>query len=214
MKSEYWKVPEMWKGATVYILGGAPSLLDEKLELIEDKKVIGVNCAFLLGDWVDIVWFGDPPWFDWNEEKLAEFGGLKACCCEKMRFDQPAIKVLERGKKMGLEDGKNYRTRISWNWSSGGSAVNLATLLGASKVVLLGFDMKPDDKGRNWWHNLHKNKLDLSVRDPYPMYMESFEHIAEDAKTLGVEIVNSTMCSIIPEDWIPKRPLEEVVSEV
>jgi len=31
---------------------------------------------------------------------------------------------------------------------------------------------------------------------------------------LGVEIVNSTMCSIIPEDWIPKRPLEEVVSEV
>ena len=149
MKSEYWKVPEMWKGEIVYILGGAPSLLDEKLELIEDKKVIGVNCAFLLGDWVDIVWFGDPPWFDWNEEKLAEFGGLKACCCEKMRFDQPAIKVLERGKKMGLEDGKNYRTRISWNWSSGGSAVNLATLLGATKVVLLGFDMKPDDKGRN-----------------------------------------------------------------
>ena len=45
MKSEYWKVPEMWKGEIVYILGGAPSLLDEKLELIEDKKVIEIGRA-------------------------------------------------------------------------------------------------------------------------------------------------------------------------
>lgn len=213
MKSEYWNVPEMWKGATVYILGGGSSLLDENLELIEDKRVIGVNCAFLLGDWVDILWFGDPPWFGWNERALAKFGGLKVCCCKQMLFDHPTVRVLERGKAMGLEDGKNHRTRVSWNWSSGGSAVNLATLLGAHRVVLLGFDMKPDDKGNIHWHDLHHNKLDLSKYDPHSQFVEAFEFIANDARNLNIEIINSTMCSVIPEKWVPKIPLEEVVLE-
>lgn len=199
-----WNVPRMWDGAAVYILGGGYSLLDEKLELIHNKRVIGVNTSFMLGDWVDVCWWSDPCWYEWNVVDLSEFGGLKACCCRAL-IDKPGVKVLNRGKSMGIDHRTNF---ISWNRSSGGSAINLAVHLGAKRIVLLGFDMKPsDDKGEDNWHNLHKVKK----YPPYHRFLESFPHIKKDAGNLGVEIINSTMCSLIPEDIFPKIPLEEVV---
>lgn len=201
-----WNVPRMWEGVTVYILGGGHSLLEEKLELIHDKRVIGVNNSFMLGDWVDVCWFGDPRWYDWNIVDLSEFGGLKACCCGAL-MGKPGVKVLRRGKPMGIDLRANF---ISWNRSSGGSAINLAVHFGAKKIVLLGFDMKPsDDQGENNWHNLHKVKTNTS--NPYNRFLESFPHIKRDVRELGVEIINSTMCSLIPEDVFPKIPLEEIV---
>lgn len=202
-----WNVPRMWEGASVYILGGGYSLLGEKLELIHDKRVIGVNTSFMLGDWVDVCWFGDTRWYDWNTVDLSEFGGLKACCCGAL-MDKPEVKVLKRGKSMGIDIRPNF---VSWNRSSGSSAINLAVHLGAKRIVLLGFDMKSNDRGEDNWHDLHKVKAHYNS---YPRFLEAFPLIRKDAVDLGVEIINSTMCSLIPEDIFPKIPLEEIVSEV
>ncbi|MCP4475394.1 MAG: hypothetical protein GY821_12680 [Gammaproteobacteria bacterium] len=204
---DQWHVPKMWEGSTVYVLGGGNSLLKEELHLIEDQRVIGVNCSFLLGDWVDVCWWGDPRWFDWNKEKLSEFGGLKVCCCESLR-KRPEIKVLRRGKPMGFDLRSDF---ISWNLSSGVAAINLAFHFGAKRIVLLGFDMSVSDDGENNWHDLHKVKD--TTRDPYPRFLEAFPHIKRDAATEGVEIINSTMCSMIPEDIIPKKALVKVIHE-
>jgi hypothetical protein len=196
----------MWEGATVYILGGGHSLLDEKLELVHDKRVIGVNTSFMLGDWVDVCWWGDPPWYDWNIIGLSEFGGLKACCCKSL-MNKPEVKVLKRSKDkpMGIDLRPNF---VSWNKSSGSSAINLAVHFGAKKIVLLGFDMRPSDRGEDNWHDLHKVK---SPYTPYSEFLKAFPYIKKDARNLGVEIINSTMCSLISEDIFPKISLEEVV---
>ena len=81
-----WQVPRMWEGGDVWIIGGGPSITKEfgipdnivqgvfKKELplsayspymsfLHDKHVIGVNVAYLLGDWVDMVFFGDKGFF-------------------------------------------------------------------------------------------------------------------------------------------------------
>jgi hypothetical protein len=58
-KQEAWRIPKMWKGQTVFIIGGGPSLNGTPLHLIHEHRVIGVNCAYMLGDWVDVCWFGD-----------------------------------------------------------------------------------------------------------------------------------------------------------
>ena len=206
-KADYWKVPKMWRGATVYVLGGGSSLLEENLELIHDERVIGINDAFVLGDWVDMCWFGDPRWYTWNENELLKYSGITTCCCEIMRkVTSDKVHVLDRGKKMGLEERESF---ISWNYSSGGSGVNLASQLGASRIVLLGFDMKPDKEGQYWWHDRHHVK-EFS-KDPYPRFIEAFEHIGNEARGMGIEIINSTMCSLIPESFIPKKSLEEVL---
>jgi len=146
-----WTIPKIWDGDTAYILGGGPSLNDCNLNLIKDKHVIGVNNAYLMGQWVDICWFGDCRWWDWHKDELRKFGGLVATCCVRLLDKGLPLKICQRGKPQGIEKRQN---RIAWNSNSGGSAVNFAYHLGAKRVVLLGYDMRRVNDQANW-HNNH-----------------------------------------------------------
>lgn len=226
--TDFWNVPKMWLGSTVFIIGGGNSLnttglewsketksqiLDQicsDLKPIWDERVIGVNDAFLLGDWVDICWFGDSRWYEWNKSKLAQFPGLKACCCPQMvkKSKEIGIKVLERGKPLGLEINS---CRVSWNNTSGTSAISFAANLGARKIVLLGFDMFITDKVNHNWHENHQIQLG-DKNNPYPRFLKSFEHIAKDAEKRGIEIINCSMNSTIKE--FPKITFKEVIESL
>ena len=81
-------------------------------------------------------------------KEFALFSGLKATCNQKFVAEpKKNIKALDRGKPQGLETNPR---KVSWNRSSGGSAVNLATHLGAERIVLVGFDMRLIDGVKNW----------------------------------------------------------------
>lgn len=196
-----WTAQRIWPDSTVYILGGGPSLNDAPLDLIRDERVIGVNNAYLLGDWIDVCWFGDSRWFEWHAKKLLNgFYGLRACCVPRLD-DHPGIKTLARGKPLGIETRPRF---VAWNRNSGGSAINLAYHLGARRIVLIGFDMRRVDDRANW-HEDHP----CPQRDPYERFLMGFPTIAKDAETLGLEILNATPESAI--DAFPIVKLEEVV---
>ena len=73
----YWTVQKLWPDSTVFIVGGGKSLnrtglqwnetnkgeilqaISNDLSCIHDKRVIGVNDSFKLGDWIDICFYGD-----------------------------------------------------------------------------------------------------------------------------------------------------------
>lgn len=205
-----WHVPRMWEGERCFILGGSPCLLDEDLELIHDERIIGVNNSYELGDWVDICWFGDERWLEWNREKLSEFKGLKMCCVESLAKDleRKEIKALHRGKPQGIERRSDH---VSWNNNSGFSAINLAVHLGVKTIILLGFAMKVGKDKEHNWHNHHLIKGHDPI--PYFKFLDSLPVIKKDAKELGITIINSTMDSDIEERFIPRMPLEEVVNE-
>jgi hypothetical protein len=135
--------------------------------------------------WVDVCFFGDCRWFGWHREFLLRFAGLKVTTCEKC--DQElGIKVIKKGKRYGLE---RQPDRISWNLSSGSCAINLATHFGAKRIVLVGFDMKTDEEGRA---NYHEDHATPKPKDPpYGHFMKPFPTIANDAKEMGVEILNA-----------------------
>ena len=87
MKQGNWIVPtEMWKDKTVWILGGGTSLsrqfnvpdelirgiekgefpisiLSPYMKAIHNEVVIGINMAFRIGDWIDMVFWGDPSFY-------------------------------------------------------------------------------------------------------------------------------------------------------
>jgi hypothetical protein len=48
---------------------------------------------------------------------------------------------------------------ITLGGNSGHQALNLACIQGASKVILLGYDMKPRADGIRHWHGDHNNEL-------------------------------------------------------
>ena len=71
-----WNIPELWPGSTIFILGGGPSLSKVDLGLIHGRRIIGVNQAFRLGNFIDILYFGDGQFYKDNLKDIKKFGGL------------------------------------------------------------------------------------------------------------------------------------------
>ncbi len=224
-----WIPPKIWKDGECWILGGGPSLprqfgvpeelvrevrqgrkpvtaYSPYLSPIYNKHIIAVNNAYMLGDWVDVCWFGDNSWYLVHRLGLIRFKGIKATC--NIRFEKPEprrearLKYLARdSKRFGITTKEGH---VSWNGNSGASAINLAYHFGAKRILLLGFDMQKDGNATHW-HGGH----DPHVEPPFKRHKTSFAYIKADAERLGIEILNVNPDSAIDE--FPKVRLEDVL---
>jgi hypothetical protein len=229
-----WTAPEIWEGGEAWIIGGGPSmprqfdapediiykvmhreLPPEKysryLAPIHDKHVIAVNNAYQIGNWIDVVFFGDYPWYLIHRNRLAKFPGLKVSRNDRFFKKTPeGIKHLpiDTKHRSGLTTRKN---RISWNRNSGMAAINLAVHFGAKRIILLGFDMCPDAKTKlTHWHGSHRKPGEQIPHQPFRGRLQKFNVIAQDAKGLGVEIINASPNSSITE--FPKKTVKELLT--
>lgn len=233
----YWKVPNIWEGGECWIIGGGPSMprqfdipenviqdvaegrtplnaFSPYLSSIHKKHVIGVNVAYKLGNWIDMVFFGDSGFFLTHRYGLAEFGGLKVSCHHTVNavpHQLDAIKYIpkDNNKNRGISDKKD---RICWNGNSGGAAINLAVHTGAKRIILLGFDMKLVEDRKHWhkeYINSGRTRKDDNMHLPFHRHLIGFPHIANDARRLGVEIFNASPESAI-EDF-PKVAVKELL---
>ena len=202
----YWSAPPIWQGETCYILGGGPSLKAVDVERLRGARVIAVNEAYLLGDWLPVVFFGDCRWYVWHKSRLLHFGGLKVTTCRTC-VNQPGIKRMRKvNHPRGLE---SRRDALKWNWSSGAAAINLAVHFGVQRIVLLGFDMRAVGKETHWHdHYTHDPK-----RDPYARFLKGFPDLAKALASLRVECVNACPGSALqdfpivePDSVLPPPP--------
>jgi hypothetical protein len=216
MSGHFWEIPEIWPDSTVFILGGGPSLLNNDLSLIHDKRVIGVNQAYKLGSWIDLLWYGDKQWFFSQLPQVKQFKGLIATCNHEVQEHRryKRTKYVGRGKQSGIATDR--RTHIAWNGNSGASAINVAYWLGAKKVVLLGFDCKlPEDiyTGKTHWHNDYEPKIDKRSRqlvDSYKRFLRYWPNVKKDADRIGLEITTTTPDSGL-KDLFKYIPLEDCI---
>ena len=198
-------IPRIWPDSTIIVIGGGPSVAKVDMDLLFNPKfrTIGVNHSFLLGP-VDLLWFGDFSWYQANQEAVHDFAGLKCTCATQLpEKPWPDIKRVRRcavakGESreglFGIE--ASAPDRVRWNHNSGASAINVAYHLGASRVVLVGFDMRRI-KGKSHYHD-HYPEHD-NVKDRYEKHLRCFDQIAADAKVLGLEILNCTPGSVIKQ---------------
>lgn len=231
-----WEVPKMWEGGECWIIGGGPSMprlfgvpeeiieavknrqqpmsaYSPYLSAIHDRHVIGVNAAFLLGDWVDVMVFGDGPFYVKNKDDINKFKKIKVSVNPSV---EPGKKGVFYIKHLTRDGGHPYgiSTRpgmVSWNKHTGGAAINLAYHFGVKRVLLLGFDMKNDTDGSSHWHGQYRlpGKPGEKQRMPFDKHLQSFRPIANDAKRYGLEILNVNPDSAIRE--LPKVKLEDVL---
>jgi len=229
----------MWEGGECWIIGGGPSMprqfgvpeeviqsvhsrqslpnaYSSYMAAIHNKHIIGINSAFLIGDWIDIVFFGDKHWFFDNRQQLAKFPGLKITChsnlgSEKYKSDQ--IKYLPRAGRRGIS--RNNRS-VCWNHNSGAAAISVAVHMGCSRIILLGFDMKLDRGGAQHWHSLYKvegqPRKQKKFNMPFDRHLIGFPYIAKDAKRFGVEIINACPDSAITD--FPKMTVKQILERV
>ena len=205
-----WKAPPIWRGSTVFVIGGGPSVAGADLCLNYEKRrrlfenhVIGVNNAGFLDEGVDILFFGDGKWHDWNKGRLKSHNTI--IVTNNPKFENfPRIRCLARDGAFGLISKR--RDSLKWNSSSGGAAIALAALLGAKKIVLIGFDMHHVNNKKNF-HVEHLERNPINA--PYKRHLKCFPFIAHDAKKLGITIINTTFGSAITA--FPIQSLSEVL---
>jgi len=209
----YWTPAEIWPDSEVFIIGGGPSIKDLDLSLIKNKRVIGVNDAYKLGDWIDVCFFGDYFWytgieareFDGHRKALADFGGLKVTVSEKPIEDKGILRVRRDTLRGGISKDKNV---ICWNRNTGIAAINLALLFGCKRIILLGFDMKVDNSGNSNWHINKKNPANPRL---YPIFVH-YARMVRDAIDLNypdVEVINANTDSAM--EVFTKKKYEELV---
>ena len=205
--SRLWRVPRLWPGGECFILGGGPSLKDVDMSRLKGRRVIAVNNAFKLADWIDVMFFGDPRWLKNQGIKLGilNFAGLKVTTREE-HLDKPWIRVVKR--RVQPTGGVSRDPGILvWNISSGACAIGLAYHFGVKRIVLLGFDMRKVD-GKTNWHDDYAVPKKFQF-NPYSRFMKPFEGIAKDLKRLNVECLNATPGSAL--DVFPIVELEDVI---
>ncbi len=226
-----WKVPKIWDGGDVWIIGGGPSLahqfgipLDiinkviqgklpvsvysDYMEFLHDKHVIGINSAFMIGDWIDMLFFGDVDFYLQFKEEIYEFPGMIISSTPKIARN-PFIKYLPQNKEYRFGISPNNKS-VSWNNNSGFAAISLAANAGARRIFLLGFDMKYDKQKNKHWHGLYaKSGRGKPKPKKFIKHMEGCVNIIEDAKQRGIEIINVCPDSAIVE--FKKMSLSEVL---
>lgn len=87
----------------------------------------------------------------------------------------------------GRHEGGLGKNMLHFNSNSGAQAINLAYLLGASRIILLGFDIGNAPNGKAHWFGSHPKGLVDGVNTNL---VGRFNKLAEDLKREGVEVIN------------------------
>ena len=135
------------------------------------------------------------------QEAKSKFAG-ELCTQDVKAWEKYGITRIEGQAKPGLG-----REKIHFGGNSGYQAINLAYLFGATKIVLLGYDMQKTD-GKSHWHGdhpkgLHKNPM-------MTVWAKNFEQLARDLNDEGVETINATRNTAL--EMFPKKPLDAALN--
>ncbi len=170
-----WIPEKKWEGQEVFIIGGGDSLKTFDWDLLKPQLTIGCNDAYLHGpDICKLCIFGDIKWYEAHKKQLSEYKGVVFTNVGQLaKSRDPWLWWLERESK-GV-----HENALGWNWNTGAAAINLAVILGAKNIYLLGFDMKLGPDGNANWHVNNLDKPDPAV---YDKFREGFVSVDKQLK--------------------------------
>lgn len=194
-----------YDGKTFALIGGGPSLTQEDVDAVRGHaRVIAINDAYRLAPWADVLYAADAKWIDWH-------GGVPSFAGPKYSIEgghvqattRPDWTVLRNTGLLGLEtDPSGLRA----GFNSGFQALNLAYHLGATRVLLLGYDMKVGVDGRDHWFGSHPD----GILSPYLQMIAAFDSLVEPLKDAGVEVINCTPDSALK--FFPNAHIHDALS--
>lgn len=195
---------------TVIVIGSGPSLSVRQLRLIararhqpgSQIRVIALNDAVYGAWWADWLHSCDQSWWFEHIQTVHEFSGIKTTLAE----DVPRQWVdgyLENSGETGFDpDPSKCRT----GGNSGYQAIHIALHTGASRIGLVGFDMKPAPNGEGHYFGEHRDGRkalhNLTMLPHFPSLLPEIER-------RGVHVFNCTPDSALKT--FPVMSLEQML---
>lgn len=186
-----------YAGKPCIVVGGGPSLMGFEFRPFMDVPTIAVNQAFQIAPHAGYLMFADRRWYNWNQKPLRSFAGHKVTVGAANFPEEQDIKRMTRMKDDGLCLDRTQLAGID----SGCIAVNLAYHLGASRIILLGFDSDFSEQGKSHFHNCHQVAAN---RDYYRYrYGPRLVGMAQRLRDRGVPVVRSTPPGMADIPYVP-----------
>lgn len=226
-----------WRGQTVAVIGGGPSLTEAQVETLREHgaKAIAVNDAFLWAPWADVCYAADAKWHSWMTLGYRQIPGGGRQPIDKPRLGLKAAEVVERwrtfaGQKCSIDwDGARHAddvhllrnrdadvhgmglssdpTKVATGRNSGAQAMNIAVLAGAARILLLGIDGGPNKEGQTHFHGGHPSPSNPLIWD---YVRQSFSAMEHELERLGIKVIN---CSPISQIGFEKRAVRDAFAD-
>lgn len=192
MKKRLQELKQKFANNTVFIVAGGPSINNIDISLLDDKLTIAINNSYQIVPNATALYWCDSSWVG----KHLDYLNHHKC---KLRFharhgmwdnngDVSGIAnstILSRTSEFGFDENPNH---VCGN-NSGAHAINLAVNMGASTIVLLGFDMKYSNSKTHWHAGHGYGMRPMVYTDSFiPSIMSMAKRIKE--LRLPVKIVN------------------------
>ena len=189
-----WSPPDVFRGETVFVVGGGHSLRGFDFSRLYDRQAIAVNAAGYDLPTADVLFFHDGGFLDRNRDLVGSFRGL-VVTTSRYAGDQMPSRVLVVATEERLSFLAGTEGAIKRGRSSGHSAVSLAIAMGASQVVLLGFDCRSDSPVTHY----HDRYLEPDAAIYANSFAPAWRGWNEAARRAQVQVVNATPDSAISE---------------
>jgi hypothetical protein len=188
----------LFEGQTALVFATGPSLT----QLWSPERplpfpAIAVNDAWRIVPSAQILYATDAAW--WMHHKgVPEFAGLKV----GYHGPGPAGVVwLEGSGEQGYDPRLGY---VRHGHGSGYAAAHLAAQLGATRIVLVGFDCKA---ANNHEHFFGAHPREIRKAMPFKLWRERLAGLERELQKLHVELVNATPDSALT---LPVIKLEDI----
>jgi len=195
--------------ATTVVIASGPSLRQSDVDAVRGKAaVIAVNDNYRLAPWADVLYAADPDW--WLKEP--DFAGERWSTQPKSAGQDAwpegdakrlGVNLIDSIRAVGLSFEPGL---IHQGGNSGYQAINLAVLMGARRVILLGFDLQISG-GKIHHHADHAGKNPDSVA--LKEWAKAFETIECPP---WLEIINCSRESALT--CFPRMTIEECLLSV
>lgn len=176
----------MHPNSTIAIFAGGPSLTQEAVNKCQHLISIAINDSYLLAPWATYHYFCDKQWWSWHHDKpqYRAYQGIRITAEPAVSAAWPPDAYRVRGAQAsGISTDPEV---VNYGKNSGYQALNVAVLMGARRIILLGYDMKIAKSGAAHWFGDHPNK----VRSNYPSWLSGFSVAADQLAEMGVEVIN------------------------
>lgn len=216
--------PGAWRNEPAFIIGGGPSVRECRIEKIQGcGRIIATNRGLELPIKPDIwTWADLRLWmwalYDGLLKKLADairnFHGLRVTRDTKSDYE---ARVYPRDvllipyttePKLGESFDRMHGANNTGFW-----ALNMAYLLGANPIVLIGFDCATSDKGQedsaDWWHGGYPEFVRAESLQSYAGY---FQEVAKQLDALGVTVFNASPLTEL--DCWPVMELDDALAHI
>ena len=202
------EVPKVWENGRVACLASGPSFLPEQAEACRAAGFGLVACNEQHAFKPDVLYAPDLAWLNENDAKIADGPIL-------LTANEPFAKAHPRWQHINWRDEPGMsldRAMVHTGSNAGFTLVNLAMLMGAQTILLIGYDMRQVNGASHWFgeHPPHIDQGRSKDGNKYIKWHAKFQKAVPDIERAGVTVINCTPDSALP--CFPMMPLTEALA--